>query len=104
MRYMLASAIMRLLGSRVVYADAGHCFNSTFSSKREADSSMEICGTTSEVVIGGSLFDCLLLVLHALLSSHQPSWLKMKSSSKSASECSKDHTAFDREVAESLQV
>nr|GMD64976.1 mediator of RNA polymerase II transcription subunit 12 [Ipomoea batatas] len=103
MRYTLASAIMRLLGSRVVYADAGHCLNSTFSSKREADSFMEVSGTTSEVVMGGSLFDCLLLVLHALLSSHQPSWLKMKSSSKSASESSKDHTTFDREVAESLQ-
>ncbi|VFQ74742.1 unnamed protein product [Cuscuta campestris] len=103
LRYPLASGILRLLGSRVIYADAGHCFNSSFTSKRDPDALLEASGSASEAVMGESLFDCLLLVLHALLSSHPPSWLKIKSSSKSTSECSKDYAALDRDVAESLQ-
>ncbi|CAH9093164.1 unnamed protein product [Cuscuta epithymum] len=99
LRYSLASGILRLLGSRVIYADAGHCFNSTFSSKRDPDWSME----PSEAVMGKSLFDCLLLVLHALLSSHPPSWLKIRSNPKTTSECSKNYAALDRDVAESFQ-
>ena len=43
-----------------------------------------------------SLFDRLLLVLHGLLSSCQPSWLRSKTA--------KDFSGFDREAVESLQV
>ncbi|XP_076903501.1 mediator of RNA polymerase II transcription subunit 12-like [Bidens hawaiensis] len=65
MRHPLALIILRLLGSRVVHEDA--------------DLSNPTCAT---VDLGESLFDRLLLVLHALLSSS---------------------TLFDHEVAESLQ-
>lgn len=93
MRYALASVILRLLGSRVVHEDGCHSVNT--ASNRDAVSLME----SSAFLCGESLFDCLLLVLHMLLSSYQPSWLKMKAESKST-----DSAVFDREVAESLQV
>ncbi|KAL6494023.1 hypothetical protein OROGR_031932 [Orobanche gracilis] len=102
MRYTLASVILRLLGSRVVYEDACHFVNNSLVySKRDFESVMETSNSVA-FLYGGSLFDCLLLVLHALLSSIQPSWLKMKSEFKST-EFGKDYAACDREVAESLQ-
>ncbi|MCD9645524.1 hypothetical protein HAX54_034520 [Datura stramonium] len=103
MRCMLASVILRILGSRVVHEDASHSFNQAYSSKREVDSLVEASATASVVMSLESLFDRLLLLLHGLLSSHQPRWLKWKSSSKSPSESSKDYSAFEREGAESLQ-
>lgn len=104
MRYMLASVILRTLGSRIVHEDASHFFNQAYSSKRELDSLVEASSTASVVMSLESLFDRLLLLLHGLLSSHQPRWLKGKSSSKSSSESSKDYSAFEREGAENLQV
>ncbi|XP_047979942.1 mediator of RNA polymerase II transcription subunit 12-like [Salvia hispanica] len=102
MRYVLASVILRLLGSRVVHEDSSHYVNTALtSSNRDAGSLMESY-TSTTFLCGESLFDCLLLVLHVLLSSYQPSWLKLKSDSKST-ESGKDYAAFDREVAESLQ-
>lgn len=103
MRHVLASVILRILGSRVVHEDASHSFNQACSSKREVDSLVEASATASVVMSIESLFDRLLLLFHGLLSSHQPRWLKWKSSSKSTSESSKDYSAFDREGAESLQ-
>ncbi|XP_009757489.1 mediator of RNA polymerase II transcription subunit 12 [Nicotiana sylvestris] len=103
MRYMLASVILRTLGSRIVHEDASHFFNQAYSSKRELDSLVEASSTASVVMSLESLFDRLLLLLHGLLSSHQPRWLKGKSSSKSSSESSKDYSAFEREGAENLQ-
>lgn len=105
MRHTLASVILRLLGSRAVHEDAGHTFNSSLSSsKRDAESLMEASATASVVLCGESLFDRLLLVLHGLLSSFRPGWLKLKSGSKSTSESGRDFSMFDREVAENLQV
>ncbi|CAN4111593.1 unnamed protein product [Withania somnifera] len=103
MRHVLASVILRILGSRVVHEDASHSFNQACSSKREIDSLMEASSTASVVMSLESLFDRLLLLFHGLLSSHQPRWLKWKSSSKSSSESSKDYSTFEREGAESLQ-
>lgn len=101
MRYLLAPVILRLLGSRVVHEDCSQYLNTVLaSSSRDAESLMETC-TSATFLCGESLFDCLLLVLHVLLSSYQPSWLKTKSESKSTD---KDFAAFDRDVAESLQV
>lgn len=101
MRYALASVILRLLGSRVVHEDCCHYVNTALSSSnRDAESLMET-STSATFLCGESLFDCLLLVLHVLLSSYQPSWLKTKTDSKSSE--SKDYAAFDREVAEGLQ-
>lgn len=98
MRHMLASVVLRLLGSRVVHEDADLSNPaSRFSIKREVESMIESSGT---VDLGGSLFDRLLLVLHALLSSTQPHWMKPKNLNKSIE---RDSTLYDREAAESLQ-
>ncbi|KAK6162336.1 hypothetical protein DH2020_002177 [Rehmannia glutinosa] len=98
--------LIRLLptisADRVVHEDARHFVNNPLiSSKRNVESLME-SSSSATFPCGESLFDCLLLVLHVLLSSHQPSWLKMKSDSKST-ECGKSYAAFDRELAESMQ-
>lgn len=106
MRQTLASVILRLLGNRVVHEDEDLSFNPAQSSlsKREAESSTEAASAAMAVLSGESLFDRLLLVLHGLLSSCRPSWLRMKCSSKAANDFAKDLSAFDRELAENLQV
>ncbi|KAI3804204.1 hypothetical protein L1987_25577 [Smallanthus sonchifolius] len=87
LRHMLALVALRLLGSRVVHEDA------------------DLSSPTSATIdLGESLFDRLLLVLHALLSSSLPCWLRPKLLSKSTPEGSRDSTLFDHEVAESLQI
>ncbi|KAL8263474.1 hypothetical protein R6Q59_021604 [Mikania micrantha] len=80
MRRMLASVVLRLLGSRVVHEDANP--------------------GSAAVDLGESLFDRLLLLLHGLLSTSLPCWLRP---SKSTTEGSRESTLFDHEVAESLQ-
>jgi hypothetical protein len=101
---MLASVILRLLGSRVVHEDAELSFYplQSFQSKRELELQLE---AASADLSGGSLFDRLMLILHGLLSSSRPSWLKSRSasSSKAVNEF-KDFAGFDRELVESLQV
>ncbi|XP_010419586.1 PREDICTED: mediator of RNA polymerase II transcription subunit 12 [Camelina sativa] len=97
-RQALASTIVRLLGSRVVYEDYAVCSPRSDPSKVETDSTLDpsaMADLSSEV-----LFDRLLFVLHGLLSNHQPNWLKPRPLS---SESSKDFTLFDRDAAESLQ-
>ncbi|KAL4567076.1 hypothetical protein LXL04_022648 [Taraxacum kok-saghyz] len=103
MRHMLASVVLRLLGSRVVHEDADLSNPaSRFSIKREVESMIESSGTLD---LGGSLFDRLLLVLHALLSGCQPHWMKPKSKSttETTTTTTKDLALYDREAAESLQ-
>lgn len=103
MRHGLASVVLRLLGNRVVHEGADLCFNimqSTFS-KRDAESSREAASAAFAELSNESLFDQLLFVLHGLLSSCQPSWLR---STKSTNEGGKDLAAFDRELADNLQV
>ncbi|CAH8371329.1 unnamed protein product [Eruca vesicaria subsp. sativa] len=96
-RHTLASTIVRLLGSRVVYEDSAACSPRSDLSKTETESTIapSMANLYTEV-----LFDRLLFVLHGLLSNHQPNWLKPRSSSN---ESSKDFTLFDRDAAESLQ-
>uniref|UniRef100_A0A6N2MDI2 Mediator complex subunit Med12 domain-containing protein n=1 Tax=Salix viminalis TaxID=40686 RepID=A0A6N2MDI2_SALVM len=98
MRHTLASVILRLLGSRVVHEDAELSFYplQSFQSKRELEFPLE---TASADLSGGSLFDWLLLVLHVLLSSSRPSWLKSRSASstKMVNE-TKDFAGLDREL------
>ncbi|KAL3624456.1 hypothetical protein CASFOL_031124 [Castilleja foliolosa] len=103
MRYALATVILRLLGSRVVREDAGQTVhNPTFIPLKLDSESCRETYVAAEYLCGENIFDCLLLVLHVLLSCYQPSWLKLKSESK-GTDCSKIYAAFDREVAESLQ-
>ncbi|MFS7925014.1 putative mediator complex, subunit Med12 [Helianthus anomalus] len=82
MRHTLVRVVLRLLGSRVIHEDA--------------DLSNPTCAT---VDLGESLFDRLLMVLHALWSTSDPCWLRPKSTP----EGSRDSALFDHEVAESLQ-
>ncbi|KAK1290915.1 Mediator of RNA polymerase II transcription subunit 12 [Acorus calamus] len=106
MRHLLASVIIRLLGSRVVYEDAADL--SVFPlarncvAEREMDSVMETSVAPSGDLSGDSLFDRFLYVLHGLLSSCKPSWLKPKSASKSNAKSPREFPV-DREVAEALQ-
>lgn len=104
MRYMLATVILHLLGSRAVYEDLDQS-NLTLnsSSKRDVELMLDASSAASVDLSGENLFDRLLSVLHVLLSSCQPSWLKLKSNSKSATESLRSCTVFDRDVAESMQ-
>lgn len=65
---------------------------------------MEASVASSSDLSGESLFDQFLSILHGLLSSCKPSWLKANSASKSTVKSPRDFSVFDREVAESLQV
>ncbi|XVE77146.1 hypothetical protein DITRI_Ditri13aG0038100 [Diplodiscus trichospermus] len=91
MRYMLASVILRLLGSRIVHEDMDLPFN-PLQFKRDMEL---ISSVASPEMSGDSLFDRLLLVLHGLLSSCQPSWLRSKTA--------KDFSGLDREALGNLQ-
>lgn len=103
MRHGLASVILRLLGNRVVHEDGdpSFVFSQSSLSKRESDSSTDAASAAFTDLSSESLFDELLLVLHGLLSSCQPSWLR---STKPTKEGGKGFGAFDRELAENLQV
>ncbi|XP_077225872.1 mediator of RNA polymerase II transcription subunit 12-like [Tasmannia lanceolata] len=105
MRHMLASILLRLLGTRLVHEDADLSFFPLprNSPSKEAESLMEVSAAESLNFCGDSLFDRFLSFLHGLLSSCKPSWLKPKSSSKSTGKSSRDFCVFDREAAENLQ-
>lgn len=108
MRHMLASVILRLLGNQLVYdyADSAIHTLQTSPCKREGELPVEAPGHNNAPsnFLGETLFDRLLLVLHGLLSSSQPSWLKPKLTSKSAPEYIKDFAGIDKEAAENLLV
>ncbi|KAG1362631.1 mediator of RNA polymerase II transcription subunit 12 [Cocos nucifera] len=104
MRQMLASIILRLLGARVVYEDADlYLPMHVGSSQKDAEMLVEGSVAASLDYSSDSLFDRLLCVLHGLLSNCKPSWLKPKSVSKLTVKSPRDFSAFDREMAESLQ-
>ncbi|KAK7382081.1 hypothetical protein VNO80_00774 [Phaseolus coccineus] len=96
-RQFLASVIFRLLGSRVVHQDAGISANAVPLPMREAESSSEVASAAFVDSSSQSLFDRLLLVLHGLLSSYPPSWLRPKPSKTS------NEPTIDRELLETLQ-
>ncbi|CAN6487327.1 unnamed protein product [Victoria cruziana] len=105
MRNMLASVLLRLSGTRIVNEDADFFFTNSQTNlllKKEMESSEASIGT-SLVLTSESLFDCFLCVLHGLLSSFSPSWLKPKTASKITLKSPRDVSAFDREVAENMQ-
>lgn len=105
MRQFLATVIFRLLGSRVVHEDVDISVNAVPSlSIREAESSSEVASAAFVDSSSGSLFDRLLLVLHGLLSSYPPSWLRAKPVSKTISEPTREFSGIDRELLEALQV
>lgn len=105
MRHTLASIILRFLGSRFIHEDADLSLSTMAISRKKRESQCNAGAFTVALDHSGlSLFDMLLSVLHGLLGSCKPSWLKPKSSSKSTVKSPRDLSAFDRELAESLQV
>ncbi|CAI8607290.1 unnamed protein product [Vicia faba] len=102
MRHFLAPVILRLLGSRVVHEDAYISLNAMHS-KKDSESSSEAASVAFVDFSAEGLFDRLLLVLHVLLSSYPPSWLRPKPGSKSINEPTKEFSAFDRELLENMQ-
>ncbi|XP_078155714.1 RNA polymerase II transcription mediator isoform X2 [Carex rostrata] len=104
MRQTLAGIILRLLGARVVYEEA----DLPTPMKREAGSypseALFYSADSLSDRPGEGLFDRLVCVLHALLGSCKPSWLKPKlPPSKATIKSPRDFPAFDREAAENLQ-
>ncbi|KAK7394764.1 hypothetical protein VNO78_15302 [Psophocarpus tetragonolobus] len=100
LRYSLASVLLRLLGSRVVHEDA--MVNAMHYSplRKEAESPSEVAFVDSSVE---GLFDRLLLILHGLLGSSCPSWLRSKPVSKTSNEHTREFSGFEREPLEALQ-
>lgn len=103
MRNSLAPVILRLLGSRVVYEDA-YILSNAVHSKKDLELSSEAAASAFVDFSAEGLFDRLLLVLHALLSSYPASWLRLKPGSKSINEPTKEVSGFDREFLERMQV
>ncbi|CAL0308215.1 unnamed protein product [Lupinus luteus] len=102
MRHTLSSVILRLLGSRVVHEDADISMNCSLM-RRELESSSEAASAAFVDSSAEDLFDRLLLVLHGLLSSYSPSWLRQKPFSKTTNEHARELAGFDREVLETMQ-
>ncbi|XP_027928076.1 mediator of RNA polymerase II transcription subunit 12-like isoform X2 [Vigna unguiculata] len=100
MRYTLASVLLRLLGSRVVHEDAMVNAMQYSPLRKEAESPAEAAFVDSSVEC---LFDRLLLILHGLLSSSLPCWLRSKPVAKTANEPAREFSGFDREPLEALQ-
>lgn len=104
MRSALATVILRLLGSRIVYEDV-ELSNPGYSHLSKRDREAVKNGSTYALDLSGrNIFDWLLLVLHALLSQSRPSWLKLKSASKVTNECTKASFGIDRQTLENIQV
>ncbi|RDY03839.1 Mediator of RNA polymerase II transcription subunit 12, partial [Mucuna pruriens] len=99
-RFILANVLLGLLGSRVVHEDA--MVNAMHYSplKREVELPTEAAFVDSSVE---GLFDRMLLILHGLLSSSPPSWLRSKPFSKTTNEPTREFSGFDREPLETLQ-
>ncbi|KAI4378004.1 hypothetical protein MLD38_015551 [Melastoma candidum] len=105
LRHMLASVILRLLGNQLIYDDAGgaFCHVQSHSSKRDGELHVEQSSHASPCLFGESLFDWLLSVLHGLLSSYPPAWLKSRPTTRTAHENRKDFSEIDKDAAENLQ-
>lgn len=102
---MLASIILHMLGTRFVHEDADLPLSMVHMSlpMREMES-VEASAAALLDYSGDSLFDTFFCVLHGLLSSCKPSWLRPKSASKSLVKSPREFSAFDREAIEAMQV
>lgn len=100
MRQSLAPVLLRLLGTRVVQ-EAVDPFSihlqKYLHSKKEYELHTEMSAAAAAGMSGEGLFDKILSVLHALLSSTWASWLKPKATTKSPRE------VLDRDLAERMQ-
>ncbi|KAL8138505.1 hypothetical protein V2J09_004506 [Rumex salicifolius] len=103
MRSGLATIILRLLGSRIIFEDV-ELSNPGYAilSKRDRETEKNGSNPVSDFS-GRNVFDCLLLVLNALLSRSQACWLKVKHASKVTNESTKVSSGIDRETLENIQ-
>lgn len=99
-RQSLAPVLLRLLGTRVVQ-EAVDPFSihmlKYLHSKKESEILTEMSAAAAAGMSGEGLFDKILSVLHALLSSTWASWLKPRVTTKSLRE------VLDRDLAERMQ-
>ncbi|KAI9089976.1 hypothetical protein K1719_028946 [Acacia pycnantha] len=104
MRHALASVILHLLGSRVVYEDAVLSVNAPRGSqlKREVESPSKASAGLVDISVEG-LFDHMLFVLHGLLSSCLPSWLRSPVFAKSTNDPTWAISGSDQELLQILQ-
>lgn len=104
LRQTLASIILNLMGTRFVHEDADLSFSMLHIAplKREIEST-EASAAALFDYSDGSLFDTFLCILHGLLCSCKPSWLKPKSTSKSSPKSPREISAFDRDAIETMQ-
>ncbi|KAL2623688.1 hypothetical protein R1flu_003893 [Riccia fluitans] len=101
MRQTLAPVLLRLLGTRVVQeaAESPHIL-----SARQLDKVAEASSAAATAAAGEGLFDRLLSILHALLSSTWAVWLKPRPTTKGPSNKLREVPPFDREAAERMQI
>ncbi|KAL3675105.1 hypothetical protein R1sor_025053 [Riccia sorocarpa] len=101
MRQTLAPVLLRLLGTRVVQeaTESPHIL-----SAREIDRAAEASSAAATAAAGEGLFDRLLSILHALLSSSWAVWLKPQPKAKGSSNKLREVPPFDREAAERMQI
>lgn len=107
MRHTLAPVILRLLSTRVVQEVADQVLSGPLwesSPSVDLEKKAQAASAAAATSAGEPLFDRLLSVLHALLSSTWAVWLKPRSSSKGPVKPLRDFAPFDREVAERMQV
>ncbi|BFI43571.1 hypothetical protein MPTK2_Ug00450 [Marchantia polymorpha subsp. ruderalis] len=101
MRQTLAPVLLRLLGTRVVQeaTESPHPV-----SARDLERNAEASSAAATSAAGENLFDRLLSVLHALLSSTWAVWLKPRPTTKGPSKLLREVPPFDRESAERMQI
>eukprot|EP00252_Welwitschia_mirabilis_P022766 TRINITY_DN6255_c0_g1_i1.p1 TRINITY_DN6255_c0_g1~~TRINITY_DN6255_c0_g1_i1.p1 ORF type:complete len:248 (-),score=47.18 TRINITY_DN6255_c0_g1_i1:601-1344(-) len=103
MRHTLAPVLLSLLGSRVVQEPMDpFCMHreKNLITRKEHDCYAEVSAASASAIAGENLFDRILLIFQALLSSTWPSWLKPKVTMKPW----KDVSAIDRELVEKMQI
>ena len=106
MRSLLAPVLLRLVGTRVVQESMEtFCFSQRDCvpvTGCDLEWNAEASAAAAVVIAGENLFDRILSVLHALLSSTWASWLKQKPS-KGSSRPPREVPPFDKEIIHRMQ-
>jgi hypothetical protein len=107
MRSILAPVLLRLAGTRVVQESVeSFCFtqhDTVLASGCDAEWNAETSAAAAAALMAGeNLFDRILSILHALLSSTWASWLKQKPS-KGSSRPPREVPPFDKETVHRMQ-
>jgi hypothetical protein len=106
MRSILAPVLLRLAGTRVVQESVeSFCFtqhDTILVGGCDAEWNAETSAAAAALMAGENLFDRILSILHALLSSTWASWLKQKPS-KGSSRPPREVPPFDKETVHRMQ-